>query len=112
MKIAIPEANGKLATHFGHCENFAFFTVDLHKRTLIDRKDMTPPPHEPGLLPNWLAEHGVEMIIAGGMGERAKDLFVQRGITVYTGAPVAEPEQLVQNFMMGSLSLGANVCDH
>ena len=28
MKIAIPLANGQLAMHFGHCEQFALIDVD------------------------------------------------------------------------------------
>ena len=112
MRIAIPVADDKLATHFGHCESFALIDIELQERSLLNRKDVAAPPHEPGLLPCWLAEQGVEMIIAGGMGQRAKDLFVKSGIKVYSGAAVAAPELLVQNFMTGSLSLGANLCDH
>jgi predicted Fe-Mo cluster-binding NifX family protein len=79
---------------------------------LLQRQDVTAPPHEPGLLPRWLAEQGVEMIIAGGMGQRAQDLFIRSGIKVYTGAPADAPELLVENFMAGSLSMGVNLCDH
>ncbi len=112
MKIAIPVSDGKLATHFGHCEQFAFLDVNLEERSIQGRSDLTAPTHEPGLLPRWLAEQGAEVIIAGGMGQRAIDLFVRNGIKVYTGAPALLPEQLVENFMAGSLSLGTNLCDH
>lgn len=112
MRVAIPVAAGKLTAHFGHCETFALLDIELQERQLSGRQDVTAPPHEPGLLPRWLAEQGVEMIIAGGMGQRAQDLFVKSGITVYVGAPAVEPELLVQNFMAGSLSLGTNCCDH
>lgn len=112
MKIAIPVAEGVLATHFGHCESFALLDVALEERLVLGRQDLIPPPHEPGLLPRWLADQGVGMIIAGGMGQRAQDLFVQSGINVYTGAVADLPEQLVQDFMQGSLSTGVNLCDH
>lgn len=112
MRVAIPVADGSLANHFGHCESFALLDIEPKKHQLLGRQDVTAPPHEPGLLPRWLAGHGVEMIIAGGMGQRAQDLFAKSGITVYIGAPVATPEILVQNFMTGSLSLGDNCCDH
>lgn len=112
MRVAIPVADGKLANHFGHCESFALLDIELQQRHLSDRQDVAAPPHEPGLLPRWLADQGVEMIIAGGMGQRAQDLFIKSGITVYVGAPVATPEVLVQNFMSGSLALGNNCCDH
>ena len=112
MRVAIPVADGKLANHFGHCESFALLDIELQQRQLSDRQDVAAPPHEPGLLPRWLADQGVEMIIAGGMGQRAQDLFIKSGITVYVGAPVATPEVLIHNFMFGSLALGNNCCDH
>jgi predicted Fe-Mo cluster-binding NifX family protein len=112
MKIAIPIANGMLTNHFGHCERFALIDVDLKSMKIIKRADIQPPPHEPGLLPPWLAERGVSMIIAGGMGQRAQGLFSEQNIEVLTGAPVDTPEKLVSNYLEGTLQTGENVCDH
>ncbi|MGB4599903.1 MAG: NifB/NifX family molybdenum-iron cluster-binding protein [Trichlorobacter sp.] len=112
MRVAIPVAEGKLAAHFGHCETFALLDIELQERSLLHRHDVAAPPHEPGLLPRWLSGQGVEMVIAGGMGQRAMELFVRNGIKVFTGAPSAEPELLVRHFMTGSLPLGINLCDH
>jgi len=86
MKIAIPLANGKLTLHFGHCEQFALVDVEVQNKKIIKRTDLIPPPHEPGLLPSWLAEHGVNLIIAGGMGQRALMLFAENNIQVLVGA--------------------------
>ena len=82
MKIAIPLANGKLAMHFGHCEQFALLDVDETTKKITGRENIVPPPHEPGLLPKWLAERGANLIIAGGMGQRALMLFVENNIRV------------------------------
>jgi ATP-binding protein involved in chromosome partitioning len=112
MKIAIPIANGMLTNHFGHCESFAFIDVDLKAMKIIKRADIQPPPHEPGLLPPWLAERGVSMIIAGGMGQRAQGLFSEQNIEVLIGAPMETPEKLVSNYLAGTLKTGENVCDH
>jgi ATP-binding protein involved in chromosome partitioning len=54
----------------------------------------------------------VNLIIAGGMGQRALGLFTEKGIRVITGAPTLEPEALVQHYLAGSLTTGPNVCDH
>lgn len=111
MKIAIPLAEGKLCLHFGHCEQFVL--VDVNESKQITAKSMeTPPPHEPGVLPKWLAEKGVTRIIAGGMGQRAQQLFAENGISVHVGAAEAEPEQVVADFLSGTLKTGANSCDH
>ncbi len=112
MRIALPLADGKLCMHFGHCECFALVDVDTAAKNIMKREDITAPPHEPGLLPGWLAERDTGMIIAGGMGQRAQGLFAEKGIRVLTGAPSRTPEEIVNEYLAGSLILGENTCDH
>jgi len=112
MKIAIPLAGGKLTQHFGRCESFALVDVDTTTNKIIKREDVAAPPHAPGLFPAFLAERGASVIIAGGMGPSAQDLFVQQGIEVVVGAPVDTPEQLVVDYLSGVLQGSANTCDH
>ncbi len=110
MKIAIPLAEGKLAQHFGHCASFAI--IEIADGKIVGREDLIPPPHEPGVLPQWLHEQGADVIIAGGMGSRAQQLFTQNGIKVMVGSPANEPELLVKSYMEGTLATGENLCDH
>ena len=112
MRFAIPLAEGKLTAHFGHCASFALIDVDEDKKTILNREDVDAPPHQPGLLPPWLAGKGVNRIIAGGMGLRAQELFAAQRILVTVGAPAETPEKLVTDFMTGVLSVGSNACDH
>ena len=112
MRIAVPVVNGKLSAHFGHCEEFALIDADLESKTITSTQTLAAPPHEPGLLPRWLAEKGAEMIIAGGMGGRAQGLFDQQNIVVVVGAPSDTPEAIANAYMDGALETGANVCDH
>jgi len=112
MKIAIPTANGKLCMHFGHCEQFALVEVDEAGKAIIGTDYLKPPPHEPGVLPRWLHEQGAEVIIAGGMGQRAQGLFSQNGIKVLVGAPPGTAEEIVSAFLNKTLQVGDNVCDH
>lgn len=112
MKIAIPLAEGKLSLHFGHCQSFALLDVDAEGKKILKREDLEAPPHEPGLLPRWLAERGAGVIIAGGMGRRAQDLFRQQGIEVLVGAPAETPEKLAADYLAGTLRPGRNACDH
>jgi predicted Fe-Mo cluster-binding NifX family protein len=98
--------------HFGHCENFALIDVDASTRKILKREDIQAPPHQPGLLPPWLAERGTTFVIAGGMGQRAIELFRQQGIEVLVGAPALSPETLVEEYLNGRLTGGENVCDH
>ena len=112
LVIALPVAAGELCMHFGHCEVFSFVTVDMESKAVKGREDRTPPPHEPGVLPNWLADQGAHMVIAGGMGARAQSLFTDRGLKVLVGAQPAKPEAVVQAYLDGDLTLGQNICDH
>jgi predicted Fe-Mo cluster-binding NifX family protein len=98
--------------HFGHCEEFALVDVDEKSGKALKTVTLQPPAHEPGVLPRWLHEQGATVIIAGGMGQRAQQLFAQNGIQVVVGAPAQSPEQLVQAYMQGSLQTGENLCDH
>ena len=110
IKFAIPVADGKLCSHFGHCDQFALIETEDGK--IKDKSMLTPPPHEPGVLPRWLHELGANIIIAGGMGARALDLFNQNGIKVITGAPMDPPESLVSQYLADILVTGENICDH
>jgi len=112
MRIAIPVTKGKLSAHFGHCRQFFLADADPECKMIMTTKTLKPPVHEPGVLPRWLHEQGAEIIIAGGMGQRAKQLFSELNITVVTGALCEDPDRIVQWFLSGDLRTGANVCDH
>lgn len=112
MRIAIPIAEGRLALHFGHCEQFALVDADHASRNVLKTEIIDAPEHQPGLLPRWLAEKGANVIIAGGMGSRAQSLFAEQHIEVVVGAPAETPEALAKAYLEGTLESGENVCDH
>ncbi len=110
LKVAIPTADGKLTAHFGHCRQFAIVEVvdgRVKATTMVE-----PPAHEPGVLPEWLHQQGVTLVIAGGMGQRAQGHFTEKGIRVIIGAPSLSPEELARQYLDGTLSAGENICDH
>lgn len=108
--IAIPTINEQLCSHFGHCEKFAVFHAEdsAVKEVLY----LDPPPHEPGVLPAWLASQGVTHVISGGMGHRAISLFRQQNIVVITGAETKPARTVVDEYLSNNLSTGDNACDH
>jgi len=108
--IAIPLENGTLCSHFGHCQQFAIINVENNE--IIGESLITPPPHEPGLLPGWLAERGITDIIAGGIGQKAVDLFMAKNIKVNIGVQPKSPYELVSDWLKNSLVTGVNSCDH
>jgi predicted Fe-Mo cluster-binding NifX family protein len=112
MRYAIPVTSGKLAAHFGHCEEFAMFDVDETTRKIVGKEVVPSPGHQPGFLPGWIAEQGVSAIIAGGMGPRAVGLFEENRVEVVLGAPEGDPGDIVEAYLSGALAAGENVCDH
>lgn len=110
-KIAVPvDENDILDAHFGHCRFFVL--LDTEDDKIITENKVIPPPHEPGLLPKWLSEKGATDIIAGGMGQRAIQIFNDNQVNVFTGAPQLPAKKLVEGFLNNTLNFSANYCDH
>ena len=109
--IAVPvDNNGNLDGHFGHCKFFALFQTN--GENISGEEMVTPPPHEPGVLPKWLAEKGVTDVLAGGMGNRAIQIFNQNKVNVFVGAPKMNAGELVNGFLDNTITFNANYCDH
>jgi hypothetical protein len=79
--IAIPLEEGRLCQHFGHCQQFAI--IEAEEGTIVNEYLVTPPPHEPGLLPAWLSERGVTEVIAAGKVQQYQ-LEVMRELNIFT----------------------------
>jgi predicted Fe-Mo cluster-binding NifX family protein len=91
MRIAITSnsnlgIDAKIFDHFGHTPYFTIVDIhnDLVKKTIIVGNPFVEH-HQPGEVPSFLAEKDVNIIIAGGMGEKAKQMFNAKGIEVITG---------------------------
>jgi len=109
--IAVPvDEKGILDSHFGHCKFFAILQVE--DKNIVSEELLTPPPHEPGVLPRWLAEKGVTDVLAGGMGHKAIQIFNYNDINIFVGAPKLSANELVEGFLEESIKFSANYCDH
>ncbi|MDD4842900.1 MAG: NifB/NifX family molybdenum-iron cluster-binding protein [Anaerotignum sp.] len=110
MKIAVACMGGLVAQHFGHCESFNLFDTENGKIT--EAKKVANPGHKPGFLPNFLGDLGVEIIISGGMGGGAVEIFNERNIEVIVGAE-GDAKQAVESYLKGELKSTGSVChDH
>lgn len=112
MKIAVPVSEGKLCSHFGGCSEVAIVEAEPESRKILGTTVLPMPPHEPGRFPKWLSEQGANVVIAGGMGERAQKIFDHAGIQVVLGAPVESPQALATAWLEGRLQSGPNGCHH
>lgn len=109
-KIAIPVENGIMTGHFGHAPMFAL--IEMDGETVVKEESLVPPPHEPGVLPAWLGNLGATDIIAGGMGQRAIQLFLNNHINVFVGVAAKPAIELAMDLALNRLQGGANYCDH
>ena len=107
MKIAVASEGKMVTEHFGHCENFNIYNVKEGK--IIDNENITNPGHRPGFLPNFLNDLGVNVIISGGMGGGAIEIFKEKDIEVVTGAS-GEAIKAVEDYINGNLKSSGSVC--
>jgi len=112
VRYAVPVSGGLVSPHFGRCEQFALFDIDEEGKEVIKKEFIASPGHEPGLLPGWLAEQGVSVVIASGMGSRAQSLFSQSRIKVVVNVLESDPERAVRDYLAEKLELGDEACDH
>ena len=110
LRIAIPVANGRLHGHFGGCTLFAIVEADRERKTVLSTRTAEPPPHAPGVFPRWLHEQGVRVVLTGGIGRGALDLFAQQGIEVRSGPVGATVEELVTSYLSGALTGAPQGC--
>ena len=107
--VAIPSTlpgglEAALGAHFGHCD---LYTVVKVEDGQVKQVQLLPNvPHQQGgcLAPvQHLANNGVQVLIAGGMGLRPLMGFNQVGIQVYYGGQSETVGQAVSAFTQGAL---------
>ncbi|MCK5763817.1 MAG: NifB/NifX family molybdenum-iron cluster-binding protein, partial [Clostridiales bacterium] len=101
MIIAIAKEGNKVSEHFGHCSGYELFR--LENGLVGDFKHVDNPGHRPGFLPTFLSELGVKVIISGGMGSTAQELFKRSGIDVVVGAK-GEILDVINEYARGELN--------
>lgn len=107
MKIAIASDNGLVTQHFGHCEDFKIYHIE---NSQVVKSEIVPNPgHRPGYLPNFLHELGIQVIVSGGMGSGAIEIFQEKGIQVVTGAQ-GSADEAADLYAQGKLESSGAVC--
>lgn len=109
MKIAVPCKDNQIWPHFGHCETFNIYEAE--NGAIVSESSVPSPGHKPGYLPNFLGDMGVNVVIAGGMGRGAVDIFDERHIETIRGAE-GDPKTAVEKYLRGELKSTGAVCQH
>ncbi len=110
MKLCIPaESSGGLEDtvgyHFGRVDNYTIFDTENEKVEIIPNTSS----HKGGtkLPADLLQSHKIDIMICGGLGRRAIQLFEQYGIEVYSGAEGIIADAIKQ-FENGSLNMATD----
>lgn len=107
MKIAVASDQGMVTGHFGHCESFYIFQSEDKK--IVSSECIANPGHKPGFLPNFLNDLGINVIISGGMGAGAVNMFKEKGIDVIVGIK-GEAKETAALYLSGNLESVGSVC--
>lgn len=109
-KIALPTRNGAVDDHFGHCEYFTIFTLDAERRIA----DCQTLPAAEGCgcksdIAPRLHAMGVTVMLAGNMGDGARNVLQRNAITVVRGChgPVGE---VAEAYLAGKIADSGDAC--
>ena len=108
-KIAIPTESAKVSAHFGHCPEFTIYQIE--ENSIKNKEVIENPGHKPGFLPRFLSDKDVDIVLAGGMGSRAINLFNNAGVEVITGVS-GDVDSCIHSYISGELDTDDNACDH
>ena len=101
FRIAVPVMEGRLAANFEHCKEFEI--IDAVNQRITHRKLLIPPLIDPWILPHWLQQHDVDIIIAGSINEKTVGLIEKAGIKVVTGMLPLRPEEVAVQYLTDHL---------
>ena len=111
MKIAVPTRNDVVDDHFGHCAYYTIYTIE---NNAVTAKETLPSPEGCGCKSNIapvLHNMGVEVMLAGNMGQGAKNVLEAQRIEVIRGCS-GDVDQLVKDYLDGKISDNGEVCAH
>jgi predicted Fe-Mo cluster-binding NifX family protein len=103
--------DGQISQHFGRCPYYLI--VDVEGDEIVKTDTVANPyytQHTPGMVPKFINEQGAHVLIAGGIGPRAIDLFASLGIEVVSGI-AGNAGDIVQTYLKGEIS-GVEECGH
>ena len=107
MRIAVACDDERVSDHFGHCREFHL--MDVMDHDVLSHAIIPNPGHTPGYLPRYLHKKGVDVVISGGMGSKAQELFRKINIDVVTGAQ-GSPHTVVEQYLKGQLATDGETC--
>ena len=111
MKIAVPTRNGVIDDHFGHCAYYTIFEIENNEIVNSSRLDS---PQGCGCKSGIAADMeamGISVMLAGNMGEGAKNKLESHNIKVVRGCH-GNIEMVVRAYLIGLIKDSGEGCSH
>lgn len=109
MKIAIPTRDNKVDDHFGHCDHYTIYTIE--DKNIISQETF-PSPEGCGCksgIAATLKNMGVDVMLAGNMGEGAKNKLESQGIKVIRGC-AGSVQVVIGGYLAGAIMDSGKGC--
>ncbi len=107
MRVGISTDGDFVSVHFGRCPSFTI--VDFENGEIMKKEVIGNPGHQPGSIPQFLHQKGVECIVCGGMGRRATSFFDEFGIKTIVGVS-GRIDEVLERLQNGTLAGGESLC--
>ena len=107
MRVAISTDGDFVSAHFGRCPTFTL--IDIENGKVTKRAEVANPGHQPGAIPQFLHQKGVNCIVAGGMGQRAISFFEEYSIQTIVGIS-GKIDEVVEQLKKSALEGGESFC--
>jgi predicted Fe-Mo cluster-binding NifX family protein len=112
MKLAVPTKDQMVDSHFGHCDHYTIFTIDESKS--VQKTEDYESPQGCGCKSDvaiLLKAEGVDVMLAGNMGQGAVNKVQEAGIKVIRGC-VGNINDVVKQYLSGFIMDSGEVCSH
>jgi predicted DNA-binding protein (UPF0251 family)/predicted Fe-Mo cluster-binding NifX family protein len=109
MKIAIPTIGDQIDSHFGHCEKYSIYTVEGTSITAEETLAAAAGCGCKSNIASTLAQNGVTVLIAGGIGAGAINVLASNGIQTIRGAD-GQAKNAVERYLRGELADQGDIC--
>lgn len=111
MKIALPSRENMIDDHFGHCEYYTIFTIN-DQNEIVSRETLQSPAGCgcKSNIAQTLSSIGVNVMLAGNMGQGAMNVLNSNGIEVLRGCK-GNVQIVTDSWLKGDLKDSGDICE-
>lgn len=109
MKVAVPTRDEHVDDHFGHCDHYTIYTI--RDKKIVNKETLASPQGcgcKSGIAAD-LQSLGVVMMLAGNMGDGAKNKLNAHNIDVIRGCS-GNVDELIKSYLEGKVLDSGNAC--